>query len=174
MLTLLCLALVWGGNISIHAVNEGKAVEKSYKQSSQQQREVLVRGVVTDKDGMPLSGATIQVKGTTQGATSDANGEYYIMIKGVENPVLVFSFIGMETQEIPYERGKHRMNVTLQESHQVIEEVVVTGYQAMSRRELASAITTVKASDVITPEAMSIDQMLQGKIPGMAVMTQSG
>ena len=173
-LCLLCLALVWGGNISIHAVNEGKAVEKSDKQVSQQQKELLLRGLVTDKDGTSLPGVAVQVKGTSQGTTTNADGEYYIMVKGVEAPVLVFSFVGMETLEVPYQKGRHRINVTLQESQQVMEEVVVTGYQAMSRRELASAITTVKASDVITPEAMSIDQMLQGKIPGMAVMTQSG
>ena len=173
-LCLLCLIFVWGGNITLHAESEGKAVEKSDKQVSQQQKELLLRGLVTDKDGTSLPGVAVQVKGTSQGTTTNADGEYYIMVKGVEAPVLVFSFVGMETLEVPYQKGRHRINVTLQESQQVMEEVVVTGYQAMSRRELASAITTVKASDVITPEAMSIDQMLQGKIPGMAVMTQSG
>ena len=113
-LCLLCLILVCGGSISLHAKNEGKAVEKSYKQSLQQQKELLLRGVVTDKDGMPLPGVTVQIKGTAQGATTNAEGEYYIMVKGVENPVLVFSFVGMETQEIPYQKGKHRINVALQ------------------------------------------------------------
>ena len=73
--------------------------------SSQQQKERLLRGLVTDKDGLPLPGVTVQVKGTTQGTTTDGEGEYYIMVKGVENPVLVFSFIGMETQEIPFEKA---------------------------------------------------------------------
>ena len=173
-LCLMCLIFVWCGYITLHAESEGKAVEKSDKQVSQQQKELLLRGLVTDKDGTSLPGVAVQVKGTSQGTTTNADGEYYIMVKGVEAPVLVFSFVGMETLEVPYQKGRHRINVTLQESQQVMEEVVVTGYQAMSRRELASAITTVKASDVITPEAMSIDQMLQGKIPGMAVMTQSG
>lgn len=159
-LCLLCLVLA-GGNKSLQAKNEGKKVEKTYAQNSLQQKELLLRGLVTDKDGLPLPGVAVSIKGTTQGTTTDANGEYYIMVKNVEKPTLVFSFVGMETQEIPYERGKHRINVTMQESQQLIEEVVVTGYQAMSRRELASAITTVKASDVIVPEAMSIDQMLQ-------------
>ena len=61
--------------------------------SSQQQKERLLRGLVTDKDGLPLPGVTVQVKGTTQGTTTNGDGEYYIMVKGVENPVLVFSFI---------------------------------------------------------------------------------
>ena len=89
-------------------------------QSPQQQKELLLRGVVKDSNGQPLPGVAVQVKSTSQVVTTNTDGEYYIMVRGVENPVLVFSFIGMETQEIPFEKGKHRINVTLKESQQLI------------------------------------------------------
>ena len=116
--------------------------------SSQQQKERLLRGLVTDKDGLPLPGVAVQVKGTTQGTTTNGDGEYYIMVKGVENPVLVFSFIGMETQEIPFEKGKHRINVVLEESQQVMEEVVVNGIFTRKAESFTGAAKTIKKDEL--------------------------
>ena len=110
-----------------------------------QQKELLLRGSVKDKEGFPLPGVAVQVKGTSQGTTTDADGEYYIMVKGVEKPVLVFSFIGMETQEVPFEKGKHRINVTLKESQQVMDEVVVTGIFNRNKESFTGSATTFKA-----------------------------
>ena len=173
-LCLLCLILLWGGNISLQAEAIGNVVNNSYKQNQQQQKELLVRGLVTDKDGLPLPGASIQVKGTDQGTIADNNGEYYLMVKGVENPVFVFSYIGMESQEVTYKKGKHRINVTLLESQQVMEEVVVTGYQVLDKRTQTSAITSLKMEDIIMPGVTSIDQMLEGRVPEMTFMLNSG
>lgn len=116
--------------------------------SSQQQKERLLRGLVTDKDGLPLPGVAVQVKGTTQGTTTNGDGEYYIMVKGVENPVLVFSFIGMETQEIPFEKGKHRINVVLEESQQVMEEVVVNGIFTRKAESFTGSAKTFKKDEL--------------------------
>ena len=116
--------------------------------SSQQQKERLLRGLVTDKDGFPLPGVAVQVKGTTQGTTTNGDGEYYIMVKGVENPVLVFSFIGMETQEIPFEKGKHRINVVLEESQQVMEEVVVNGIFTRKAESFTGSAKTFKKDEL--------------------------
>ena len=96
--------------------NLGLITDVNVLNALQQSAERLFRGVVTDQSGMPLPGVAIQVKGTKQGVTTDVNGEYYILVKGVENPVLVFSFVGMETQEVPYKKGQNRVNVTLKES----------------------------------------------------------
>ena len=117
-------------------------------EKSQQQKELLLRGSVKDKDGLPLPGVAVQVKGTTQGTTTDADGEYYIMVKGVEKPILVFSFIGMETQEIPFEKGKHRIHVVMQESQQVMEEVVVTGIFNRNKESFTGSATTFKAGEL--------------------------
>lgn len=141
-LCLLCLILIGGGNLSLQATISGKAVENSLEQGSQQQKERLLRGTVTDKSGQALPGVAVQVKGTDQGAITDADGGYYIMVKDVENPVLVFSFMGMQTQEIAFEKGKHVINVTMQESQQEMEEVVVTGIFTRKTESFTGSATT--------------------------------
>ena len=138
--------------------------------SSQQQKERLLRGLVTDKDGLPLPGVTVQVKGTTQGTTTDGEGEYYIMVKGVENPVLVFSFIGMETQEIPFEKGKHRINVVLQESQQIMEEVVVNGIFTRKAESFTGSAKTFKKDELKRVGNGNIFQSLKNLDSSLKIM----
>ena len=142
LLLFICLG---GGNLSLQAKTKGNETVKMLEGNAQQQKELLLRGSVKDADGFPLPGVTVQIKGTNQGTTTDEDGEYYIMVKGVENPVLVFSFIGMETQEVKFQKGKHRINVVLEESRQQLEEVVVNGiYRRNSESFTGSAATYSK------------------------------
>ena len=127
----------------VKAEGNGDSVEKI-----QQSTERLFRGVVTDQSGFPLPGVAIQVKGTQQGVTTDMNGEYYILVKGVENPVLVFSFVGMETQEVPYKKGQNRVNVTLKESQQMMEEVVVNGIYTRKAESFTGSAKTFKKDEL--------------------------
>ena len=138
--------------------------------SSQQQKERLLRGLVTDKDGLPLPGVAVQVKGTTQGTTTDGDGEYYIMVKGVENPVLVFSFIGMETQEKPFEKGKHRINVVLEESQQVMEEVVVNGIYTRKAESFTGSAKTFKKDELKRVGNGNIFQSLKNLDSSLKIM----
>ena len=170
---LLMSLLVMSATVGTSAQAKTGGNKKTMEQS-QQQKELLLRGLVTDKDGLPLPGVTIQVKGTDQGTITDADGEYYLMVKGVEKPVLVFSYIGMETQEVTYGKGKHRINVMLKESQQLMEEVVITGYQVLDKRTKTSAITSLKMEDIILPGVTSIDQMLEGRVPEMTFTLNSG
>lgn len=169
-LCLLCLALLGGGNLSLQAKSEGTVVENLQTQSLQQQKELLLRGLVTDKEGLPLPGVTVQVKGTSQGTTTNADGEYYIMVKGVENPILVFSFIGMESQEIAYEKGKHRINVTLQESQQVMEEVVVNGIYTRKAESFTGSAKTFKKDDLKRVGNGNIFQSLKNLDSSLKIM----
>ena len=169
-LCLLCLALLGGGNLSLQAKSEGTVVENLQTQSLQQQKELLLRGLVTDKEGLPLPGVTVQVKGTSQGTTTNADGEYYIMVKGVENPILVFSFIGMESQEIAYEKGKHRINVTLQESQQVMEEVVVNGIYTRKAESFIGSAKTFKKDDLKRVGNGNIFQSLKNLDSSLKIM----
>ena len=133
-----------------------------------------ITGRVTDDLGEALLGVHVQLKNSPVRTTTDTDGSFTIVV-GDGSPVLKFSYIGMADRELRItDRTPSFVNVELHASTEQIEEVVVTGYQQMNRRELASAIATVKAADIMAPEAMSVDQMLQGKIPGMMVMTQSG
>lgn len=79
----------------------------------------------------------------------------------------------MESVTLPY-TGQKTVTITLKSSKKELEEVVVTGYQVIEKRKLTSAVVSVKGSDVLDPINTSIDQMLQGKIPGLQAINQSG
>ncbi|MEI3423201.1 MAG: hypothetical protein V8R91_20330 [Butyricimonas faecihominis] len=101
------------------------------------------------------------------------NTKERVSIKLQEKDTLVFSFIGMESVTLPY-TGQKTVTITLKSSKKELEEVVVTGYQVIEKRKLTSAVVSVKGSDVLDPINTSIDQMLQGKIPGLQAINQSG
>src|SRR5690606_12731003 len=98
-----------------------------------------VTGKITDSDGNnPLPGASIVVKGSSVGTTTDANGEYSIAVEDL-NTILVFSFIGYESQEIQV-GGRTRIDVVLKPDIQSLEEVVVVGYGTQRKRDVTGAI----------------------------------
>lgn len=129
-----------------------------------------VAGVVTDESGEPLIGATIRVKGSKDATVTDTEGRF--VLQNVDgNAMLEFSHIGMNPLT---RRAMKHMNVHMTGNAKLLDDVVVTGYQQISQRELASAISSVKAEDIMVEGAASIDQMLQGRLPGVAVMNSSG
>ena len=140
---------------------------------SDEVKSVTVVGKVTDTKKRPIPGVTVQVKGVTHGTVTDADGHYKLLVPNLKAFSLLFSFVGMKTQEVKYV-GKDTINVVMEEDVAEMDEVVVTGYQTVSRRESASSITTVRADEVMMAGVSSIDQMLQGTVPGMAVMMTSG
>ena len=137
-----------------------------------QQKELLLRGSVKDKDGFPLPGVAVQVKGTTQGTTTDADGEYYIMVKGVKNPILVFSFLGMETQEVAFEKGKHVINVTMQESQQEMSEIVVTGIFNRRAESFTGSATTFGEKELKRIGNNNVLQSLKTLDPSFNLMSR--
>lgn len=165
------LALPLAANTTM--ANPAGVTEHSAVQSIQQNEKRTITGRIVDEENNPLIGVIVKQKGAHDGIVSDANGQYSITVTG-QNPVLIFTYLGMEDKEAVIRPGQKQLVVHMKASQHQIDEVVVTGYQTMSRRESAAAISQVKMKDVFTPSAMSLDQMLQGKIPGMAVMMQSG
>lgn len=143
------------------------------RQSRVSQSSRTVTGTVTEINGEPLCGVTVSVIGTQTGTTTDVNGKYTIKVSS-ENPViLLYTFIGMKSVERTY-KGNQKMNIVMEEYTTEVGEVVVTGYQTVSKREQASAITKVKLDDIQIAGQTSIDQMLGGQVPGMMVLQQSG
>ena len=137
-------------------------------------KSVRISGTVKDQRGAILPGVTIIVKGLAMGTSTDNNGHYSLNLPRVDNLSLLFSFIGMETEEVKY-AGKDTINVVMKEVVSELEEVVVnTGYQRIDARKNASAITSIRAEDIITPGLQTIDQMLEGHVPGMIFMQNSG
>ncbi len=128
---------------------------------------IVAQGVVKDEKGEPIPGVSVLIKGTVTGTATDDKGNF--QVKVAKNSALLFSFIGMETKTVFVESEKP-ISVVMKEMTNEMEEVVITGYQRINKRESTSSIVSLKAEDIIEPVGTSIDQMLQGKVPGMSVM----
>lgn len=126
-----------------------------------------IRGKVTDSTGSPLPGVTILIKGTTQGTISDFDGNY--TLAGVSgDATLVFSFVGMRTQEIAVE-NQSSINIKMDEDAIGIEEVVAVGYGTQKKATLTGAVSAVKGEDIVATKNENAQNMLTGKISGVRV-----
>ena len=131
--------------------------------------QLTVTGRVQSKSGEPLIGVNVVEKGTTNGTVTDLDGNYSLRTE--KGKTLVFSYIGFLTQENVVKGTK--MNVTLLEDTETLDEVVVIGYGSMQRKDVTSSITSVKAEDLNVGVVTSPAQMLQGKVPGLTVANTS-
>ncbi|XLS28747.1 SusC/RagA family TonB-linked outer membrane protein [Flavobacteriaceae bacterium M23B6Z8] len=130
-----------------------------------------VSGTVSDANG-PLPGASILVKGTTNGTQSDFDGNY--TLNNVDsNAVLVFSYVGFATQEIAV-NGRSTINVTLQEDAQALDEIVVIGYGTQQIRDATGAVAVVTSKDFNQGVIASPEQLIQGKTAGVQITQSSG
>lgn len=151
------------------------------KSGEEDKKKILViKGIVKDTKGELLPGVTIVLKGRTLGTVTDKDGKFSLAIPEIkgENIVLSFSFIGMKTRSEIYKKeinDKKEWVIIMEEDINQLEEVIVnTGYQSINRRHLTSAVTTIKAEDILVPGMTTIDQMLEGHVPGMTFLQNSG
>lgn len=134
-------------------------------------QQVKVTGKITSvSTGETLPGVTVVVKGTTSGTATDIDGNYSLEVP--TTAILVISFIGMETQEIPVQ-GRSVINVSMTSAASMLDEVVVVGYGSAKRMDLTGSIATVKAKDLAYQAVSNPAQALQGKVAGVQV-TNSG
>ena len=130
-----------------------------------------VTGTVVDDLG-PVAGASVVVKGTTNGNITDMDGNF--TLEGVKNgDIIQISFIGYTTQEIKY-TGQSTLQIKLAEDTQKLEEVVVVGYGTQRKGELTSSISSVKSEDFIQGSVQDAAQLLQGKVAGLGVVLSDG
>ncbi len=141
--------------------------------AAQESEKGYFTGIVTDSNGAPLPGAKVEDKAKKLATITDKDGLFRLSDKNHTSASFAFSFIGMVT-EVKTLRSGVASKIILRDDIQVMNELVVTGYQTLNARESASAIVSRKMEEVFTPEVMNIDQMLQGKLPGVSVMMTSG
>ena len=155
-----------------YSMVEGVVVVKEKAEEPQTKR--IIKGTVVDENGEALPGVTVLIKGTTVGVSTDVNGNFSIALPEKSENSLVFSFIGMQTKVIKCTDDKP-LKVTMKLDASQLDEVTVvsTGYNSLPRKDMVGAYTTVKAEDIMMPAYNSIDQMLQGQIPGMVVVNSS-
>ena len=134
---------------------------------------VRITGEVKDQRGAPLPGVTVRLKELAIGMSTDNNGKFTWNIPEADSVVLIFSFVGMKTQEVCW-RGETALMIIMEEDLQEMSEIVVTGYQVVDRRKSTSAVSSVRAEDIMIPGVTTIDKMLEGQIPDLMMMTNSG
>jgi TonB-linked SusC/RagA family outer membrane protein len=135
-------------------------------------QDIPIQGKVTmAEDKQPVPGVTVVVRGTTTGTTTDNNGKY--SISAPSNGVLVFSFVGMQRQEVEI-NGRREINCEMTEEHIDLGEVVVMGYNTDSKKLISGSFNVVKEDEIKTIPLRTIDGVLQGKAAGVTVNQNSG
>lgn len=128
---------------------------------------ISVSGQVLDEAGKSMPGVNVLVKGTTIGTSTDTDGNYSIEVES-SNAVLVFSFIGYLTQEIPV-GNQTIINVSLVPDVETLSEVVVVGYGTQARASVTGAISSVSAEEISQQPVVNVGQALQGRVAGVTV-----
>ncbi len=128
-----------------------------------------ISGKILDDQSQPIPGANILEKGTANGTVTDATGNYSMNVSG-GNAILVISFIGFKSQEVAIE-GRSIIDVSLVPDITSLQEVVVTGYTTENRRNVSGAVSTVKAHELTVVPSGNVEQQLQGRVPGVTVIS---
>ena len=131
-----------------------------------------ITGTVTDDKGMPLPGVTVKEQNTSNGAVTDFDGNFNLTITQTD-AVLIFSFVGFETQEVPV-GNQTNITVSLKENLESLSEVVVIGYGTQKRADVTSAVASVKSDEFIEGNVRDAAQLVQGKVAGLSISAPSG
>ena len=123
-----------------------------------------IKGTVVDTKGETIIGATVMEKGTSNGTITDFDGNFTIKVK--EGAILVFTYIGYQTAELPAQQD---MKVTMKDDAEVLQEVVVTGYTTQRKADLTGAISTVSVDEMAKQNENNPMKALQGRVPGMNI-----
>lgn len=135
-------------------------------------QQISVAGKVIDSKGEPIIGVTVQVKGTTIGFQTDINGKYTLSNIS-KNAILTFSFIGMETQEIPL-NGRISLDIVMRESVLTLDEVVVVGYGVQKKITVTGAVVSVTGDALVASPNSAVTNTLAGRVTGLATVQYSG
>lgn len=138
------------------------------RDSSPQQSKKGITGTVIDKNGEPIIGANVLIKGTSIGTITDFNGKYTLEVP--ENAIIQISYIGYLSQDINV-NGKKEITVRLAEDTQSLDEVVVVGYGTQKKGEVASAISSIKSENFIKTPSTDPAQLIKGQVPGLSIIT---
>jgi TonB-dependent starch-binding outer membrane protein SusC len=124
---------------------------------------------VSEPEGLP--GVNIVIKGTNQGTITDINGMYKLSVSS--GSVLVFSFVGYQTQDVPF-NGQENLDVILVEESKELGEIIIVGYSSIEKRDITGAVASVTTDNIKKLSINGIDQGLQGMAPGVQVTQDSG
>ncbi|WP_295178126.1 TonB-dependent receptor [uncultured Christiangramia sp.] len=131
----------------------------------------VVTGKVIDTEGIPLLGVNVIEKNTSNGTTTDFDGNFEISVD--DNAVIVFSFVGFLTKEVSVSGGE-KLSVTLDTDSESLDEVVVIGYGAQRKEEISGSVSSISSEEFENIPQVSVDQLMQGRAAGVMVTKNSG
>ena len=170
------LSTIFNGTDIIYAI-EGENIMLMRKEQNLAvvpdavQQDNKITGTVLDATGMPVIGANIMVKGTTNGTITDMDGKFSLEAR--EGAVLVVSYIGFANQEIKIGKQK-QLSIALKEDSQALDELVVVGYGTQKKVNLTAAVATVDTKDLENRPSISLNKSLQGVVPGLNISSSNG
>ena len=149
-----------------------KASEEARMNSNvSQQNKKTITGVIKDESGLPVIGANVVEKGTTNGTITDAEGKFTLAVE--PNAMLAVTYIGYVTNEISVS-GKNSVYIILKEDSELLDEVVVVGYGTMKKKDLTGAVGAIKGEDLAARKTTQLSTALQGAVAGVTVTRSSG
>ena len=134
---------------------------------------VVISGLVKSISGETIPGATIFVKGTNKGTTTDADGKFTLSGIPANSKAMIFSFIGMKSQEVVI-GNKTKFVITLEEETIGLEEVVAIGYGSMKKADMTGSAGSIQTKDLVKAPVKSFDEALAGRIAGVQVVSNDG
>lgn len=158
--------VVEGNNIVLFADNKKAEVKDIVQQKSK-----IVTGTVLDVTGMPVIGANVTVKGTTQGTITDMDGKFSLEV--VEGDILQVTYIGFANQEVKV-GTQTNLSVTLKEDAEALDELVVVGYGTQKKVNLTGAVTAITGEKITKRPVTNTTTMLQGQVPGLRIVQGTG
>jgi len=128
-----------------------------------------ISGIVVDAQGESLIGVSVLIKGTTTGTITDVNGKFSIPVASGKNPVLLFSYIGYESQEVT-PKGES-LRIVMVDALKSLDEVVVVGYGTQRKKDLTGSVATIKSDDIKSLPVPSVSDAMQGRAAGVQVIS---
>ncbi len=150
-------------------VNQLTSLQTSLKELTS---DVTITGTVTDEEGVPLIGATVQEIGTTNGTLTNADGDYSIDV--ADGATLVFSYVGYNPQQVRVTAGTTVIDITMTENVSALDEVVVVGYGRQQKRDITGSVATLSAQQIADLPLSNFENAIQGQLAGVQVSETSG
>lgn len=133
-----------------------------------------VTGKVIDNEGLEVIGASVTIKGVSGiGTITNIDGQYNLTVNDATKDVLIFSFVGMKSMEVPVQ-GRTQIDVTMKADEQLLEEVVVVGYATVKRKDLTGSVASVKSDELIKVPTADATQALAGRLAGVQIVQTDG
>lgn len=159
------------GTNCTYELEENYIIIKPLQKTQTSGKKVKVRGVIKDETGEPIIGATVRVKGQSEGTVSDFDGNFTLDV--TDDNTLQISYIGYQTQEFVVGK-QHHFSIVLEEDKKILNEVVVIGYGTQKKGDITSSVGSVKSEDFTAGAINDAGQLIQGKIAGLSVTNPSG